>query len=137
MAGTRHQDRTDRHVDADLSISAGEPIEAALSFEMIDVPPIRMWRWDTSLCFNRQNARYGTFSNMAEHFPIVLDGERYVSVEHLYQASQFPDHPERRALALAEPTPLRAKRRARRAQERETRSDWDVSSRRSWNLACD
>jgi len=62
---------------------------------------------------------------MAEPFPVVHDGERYISVEHLYLASRFPDHPERRALVIAEPTPLGAKQRARRAQPGEVRDDWD------------
>ena len=87
-------------------------------------PPLR-WHRNGSVCFNRGAGRYATLSNMAEHFPVVLDGERYISVEHLYQAARFQDQPERRALVLAEPTPKGAKKRARRAQPAETRDDWD------------
>ena len=88
-------------------------------------PPLTRWQRAGSVCFNRQSTHYAALSNMAEPFPVVVDGERYGSVEHLYQASKFPDHPERHALVLAEPTPLRSKQRARRAQPGETRADWD------------
>lgn len=87
-------------------------------------PPLR-WKREGAVCFNRRSVHHAALSNMAERFPVVLDGERYASVEHLYQASRFPNHPERRALVLAEPTPLGAKKRARRAQPAETRDDWD------------
>jgi predicted NAD-dependent protein-ADP-ribosyltransferase YbiA (DUF1768 family) len=88
-------------------------------------PPPMRWHRDGSVCFNRGAGRYAALSNMAEGFPVVADGERYASVEHIYQASRFPDHAERRALVLAESTPLGAKKRARRAQPGEIRGDWD------------
>lgn len=88
-------------------------------------PPPMRWNRNGSVCFHRAAGRYSTLSNMAEGFPVVADGERYTSVEHLYQASRFPDHPERRTLVLAESTPLGAKKRARRAQPHEIRGDWD------------
>lgn len=87
-------------------------------------PPLR-WHREGSVCFNRGAVHFAELSNMTEGFPVVADGERYASVEHLYQASRFPDHPERRALVLAESTPLGAKKRARRAQPGEIRDDWD------------
>lgn len=77
------------------------------------------------MCFNRRSVRYADLSNMAEGFPVVVAGHRYISVEHLYQGSRFPVDSERRALVLAEPTPLGAKQRARRALAGEVRDDWD------------
>ena len=86
-------------------------------------PPLLRWHRAGAVCFNRRSVRYAALSNMAERFPVVFDGERYASVEHLYQAARFPDHPERRALVLAESTPLGAKKRAQRAEPAEVRDD--------------
>jgi predicted NAD-dependent protein-ADP-ribosyltransferase YbiA (DUF1768 family) len=95
-----------------------------LSLKATAPAPVR-WQRAGAVRFNRRSTQWAALSNMDERFPVVVDGERYGSVEHLYQASRFPDHPERRALVLAEPSPLGAKKRARRAQPGEVRSDWD------------
>ena len=96
-----------------------------LTTNALPTPPSVRWHRDGSVCFNRRSVRYSNLSNMAQGFPVVVAGQRYVSVEHVYQGSRFTDDSERRKLVLAEPTPLGAKKRARRALAGEIREDWD------------
>jgi ribA/ribD-fused uncharacterized protein len=62
------------------------------------------------------------FSNFAP-FPIELDGERWPTSEHYYQAQKFTD-PELQARIRAAPKPIAAKKIAE-THRNKMRADWD------------
>lgn len=59
--------------------------------------------------FKKTADEFGGFSNMSGDFPILLNGVRVRSSEHLYQALKFTDHPDVQRKILDEPSPMRAK----------------------------
>ena len=59
--------------------------------------------------FKKTNEQFGGFSNMSGDFPILVNGVRVRSSEHLYQAIKFTDHPDVQKQILDEPSPMRAK----------------------------
>jgi predicted NAD-dependent protein-ADP-ribosyltransferase YbiA (DUF1768 family) len=44
--------------------------------------------------FLKSDDEFGGLSNLAEGYPLLVNGIRIRSSEHLYQAMKFPDHPE-------------------------------------------
>jgi predicted NAD-dependent protein-ADP-ribosyltransferase YbiA (DUF1768 family) len=48
---------------------------------------------------------FGGLSNLAEGYPLLINGFRVPSSEHLYQALKFPDHPEIQENILNATTP--------------------------------
>ena len=65
---------------------------------------------------------YGAFSNFAP-YPIELDGLRWPTVEHYFQAQKFAGTPHVEAIRLA-PSPMVAARMGR-SRARPLRPDWD------------
>jgi N-glycosidase YbiA len=65
---------------------------------------------------------YGAFSNFAPHL-IELDGLRWPTVEHYFQAQKFAGTPHVEAIRLAS-SPMIAARMGR-SRARPLRSDWD------------
>jgi len=65
---------------------------------------------------------YGIFSNFAET-PLVIDGTRYPTAEHFFQAQKTKDSQEWSDIVRA-PTPLDAKRLGRKVH---LRDDWEVN----------
>ena len=66
--------------------------------------------------------RFGTFSNFSGH-AFVLDGVRWPSVEHFYQAQKFDDEAFRERIRLCH-TPREAKNLGR-SSESPIRAGWD------------
>ena len=60
---------------------------------------------------------------MAAGFPLNVSGTRIPTIEHLYQASRFPDEPELQRLVLDQKSPMTAKMKTKPHRDR-TRSDW-------------
>jgi ribA/ribD-fused uncharacterized protein len=71
--------------------------------------------------FYRQGNAWGEFSNFSRH-PIDLDGERWQTTEHYFQASKFADPELQRRVREAE-TPGEAARLGRRLPG--LREDWE------------
>lgn len=70
---------------------------------------------------------FGGLSNMSGEYPLVINGIRVLSSEHLYQALKFPDHPSIQLMILEMPCPLRAKLFAeRKVRNSKIRSDWET-----------
>lgn len=60
-------------------------------------------------------------------YPLLINGLRVLSSEHLYQALKFPDHPSIQLKILEMPCPLRAKLFAhRKVRKSKIRSDWEA-----------
>ena len=73
--------------------------------------------------FWQTKGKYGCFSNFSAH-PVDLDGQRWPTVEHYFQAMKFPDDPNRQERIRLASTPLEAKRIAWE-DSRGMREDWD------------
>ncbi|MDP2025613.1 NADAR family protein [Sulfuriferula sp.] len=66
-------------------------------------------------------------SNMSGEYPVLINGLRVLSSEHLYQALKFPDHPSIQLKILEMPSPLRAKLfAARKVRKSKIRADWET-----------
>jgi ribA/ribD-fused uncharacterized protein len=84
--------------------------------------------------FKKTDEEFGGFSNMSGDFPILVNGVRVRSTEHLYQALKFPDHPDVQRAILEEPSPMKAKWIAKikddvvnkkEGNSKKARKDWD------------
>ncbi|HAW30493.1 NADAR family protein [Gimesia maris] len=65
---------------------------------------------------------YGEFSNFAE-YPIQVDGKRWPTSEHYFQAQKFAEVQHREAIRK-EPSPMQAARMGR-DRKRPLRKDWE------------
>ena len=72
--------------------------------------------------FYRTGDAYGEFSNFAA-YPITLDGERWPTTEHYFQAQKFEDAAYRRKVRAAN-TPMLAARLGRDRKQK-LRRDWE------------
>jgi len=84
--------------------------------------------------FKKTNEEFGGFSNMSGGFPLLINGIRVRTSEHLYQALKFSNHPDVQKEILGEPSPMVAKWIANSKDDKETnkkgnkgmvRDDWD------------
>jgi ribA/ribD-fused uncharacterized protein len=73
--------------------------------------------------FYNLNERYGEFSNFAKDYPIMIDGKRWPTTEHYYQAQKFPGNPEYQDAIRAAPEPRDALVMGN-ARQNEMRKDW-------------
>lgn len=76
----------------------------------------------TEIRFHHQDRPYGELSNFAP-YPIEVDGERWSTSEHYFQAMKFAGQPELMAKLRAAPTPGDAARMGRNLTP--IRADWD------------
>jgi len=81
-----------------------------------------MTRDTDEIRFYRTGDEYGEFSNFAP-FPIRLDGKRWPTSEHYFQAAKFHDAKEREAIREAK-SPMIAARMGR-SRKRPLRRDWE------------
>jgi len=65
----------------------------------------------TVIRFHRQNQPYGEFSNFAR-FPVVIEGKKWPTTEHYYQAQKFAGTPREEQIRHA-PTAMKAARLGR------------------------
>ncbi len=89
---------------------------------------------NTVVTFKKTDEEFGGFSNMSGDFPILVNGIRVRSTEHLYQALKFPDHPDVQRAILDEPSPMRAKwiakskddvAKKKEGNSKKVRKDWN------------
>jgi ribA/ribD-fused uncharacterized protein len=77
-----------------------------------------------AIWFNSKSPEYRWLSNFSEH-PFVLDGLRWPSVEHYYQAQKYAGTEAAERIRRAE-SPLKA-RKAGQDRSLSPRADWDGS----------
>lgn len=82
-----------------------------------------VYRASDSAAFRKTRQAWGGFSNMANGYPIVVNGLRYLTSEALYQALKFPNCPQAQRDIRLETNPMQAKRTSRR-YDRNCRPDW-------------
>jgi len=74
--------------------------------------------------FSKLPNNYRGFSNFAPS-PVVVNGKRYPTVEHFFQASKFPSNVEWQEAIRVSPTPAKAKQLGTE-KDGEKRPDWDT-----------
>lgn len=72
--------------------------------------------------FYSVNDEFGEFSNFA-HYPISLDGQKWPTTEHYFQAQKFEDEAKRKEISTAK-TPMLAARLGRDRKVK-LRRDWE------------
>lgn len=83
-------------------------------------------------CFNKIDDEFGGFLNKADGYPVLLNGIRIPSVEHLYHALKFPDHPELQEKILTAPTATIAKAIAIEKDEKKKKEIHTEKVRKDW-----
>jgi ribA/ribD-fused uncharacterized protein len=75
-----------------------------------------------TIYFYSTKDKYGSFSNFSHH-PIFLDGYKWLTTEHYFQANKFIGHPDYHELcAIISPKDVA---KAGRDRSRPLRSDWE------------
>lgn len=83
--------------------------------------------------FKKTAEEFGGFSNMSGEFPILVNGVRVRSSEHLYQALKFTDHPDVQRAILDEPSPMKAKWIAKSKDNEEKKKEGNLKKvRKDW-----
>lgn len=85
----------------------------------------RVYPRATSIIFRKTNEAFGGLSNMANGFPVCVNGFQIRTCEALYQACRFPHRPDVQRRIIDERSPMTAKMRSK-AFRKESRSDWDA-----------
>lgn len=106
---------------------------------MNQLPREHRYLREECVTFCKTHEAFGAFSNMADGYPLLVNGFIIRYAEALYQACRFPYAPQLQQLILAQPSPMAAKMIARK-NVRQTREDWDevkvVVMRWVVNLKC-
>ena len=61
------------------------------------------------LCFLETDDEFSGLSNMADGFPLLVNGTRIPTSEHLYQCLKFPNNPETQREVLSHENPMTLK----------------------------
>ena len=85
---------------------------------------LKVYRRKDCAVFLKTKEQYGSLSNMAGGFPIVVDKIMWRTSEALYQACRFPDHPLIQRAINSEASPISAKMVGRK-HIKNTREDWE------------
>ena len=88
--------------------------------------PLTSWEASTSVIFHKTKEEWGELSNMCAGFPIVINGNTWLTSEALYQALRFPDHPEIQELIREQKSPMAAKMKSKPNRSSSSRDDWDL-----------
>ena len=92
---------------------------------MYRLPPELFYRRDECVIFRKTREPFGAFSNMADGYPLLVNGHVIRYAEGLYQACRFPGAPELQAQILAQASPMAAKMIARKHAGL-SRKDWET-----------
>lgn len=69
--------------------------------------------------------RHDGFSNMSLDYPILINGARIQSCEHLFHALKFPDHPQLQQSIISTSMPSKARTlSSKECNKTKVRSDW-------------
>lgn len=85
---------------------------------------IRKYKKGECITFKSTKGHYGALSNMAPNYPLFINGVQLKTSEALYQALRFPDYPEIQVEIIKLPSPISAKKFARKHIHK-TRTDWN------------
>ena len=88
--------------------------------------PLTSWEASPSVIFHKTKEEWGELSNMCAGFPIVINGNTWLTSEALYQALRFPEHPEIQELIREQKSPMAAKMKSKPNRASSSRNDWDL-----------
>lgn len=88
--------------------------------------PFTWWDASTSVIFHKTREEWGELSNMCAGFPIVINGNVWLTSEAVYQAFRFPEHPEIQELIRKQKSPMAAKMKSKPNRASSSRVDWDL-----------
>ncbi len=88
--------------------------------------PSTWWDASTSVIFHKTKEEWGELSNMCAGFPIVINGNVWLTSEAVYQAFRFPEHPEIQELIREQKSPMAAKMKSKPNRSSCSRDDWDL-----------
>lgn len=84
--------------------------------------------------FKKTAEEFGGLSNMSGDFPILVNGVRVRSSEHLYQALKFTNDSDVQKQILGEPSPMRAKWIAKTKDDVKKKKEGNLKKvRKDWN----
>jgi ribA/ribD-fused uncharacterized protein len=75
--------------------------------------------------FLRTQEHFGGLSNMAESYPLSVNGIHIPTSEALYQACRFPHRPELQKVIIGQKSPMTAKMKSKPYRQ-DSRPDWDT-----------
>ena len=84
---------------------------------------IRNYKKNECVTFKSTKGKYGSLSNMAPGYPILIGSVKIKTTEALYQALRFPDFPEIQKKIIDFHSPISAKKYSRDHLDK-TRIDW-------------
>lgn len=87
-------------------------------------PEERKYYKQEVIVFQKNEDAFGHLSNMATVFPVVVNNIPIRTIEALYQACRFPDHPEAQREVIEQKSPMGAKYKSR-SYKLLTRPDWE------------
>jgi ribA/ribD-fused uncharacterized protein len=85
---------------------------------------IRKYNKNECITFKSTKAHFGSLSNMAPNYPIIINGTILRTTEALYQALRFPNYPEIQKEIIQYASPISAKKYGRTHIDK-TRVDWN------------
>jgi N-glycosidase YbiA len=88
-----------------------------------NVDNLRIYTRAESAVFKKTAEQWGGLSNMAPGYPLCVNGVYIRSLEALYQACRYPNHPEIQQKILSQNSPMTAKMVGKPHRE-STRDDW-------------
>lgn len=110
---------------ADVLVASRTNRFALMVYGLYTMP---QYRRSECLVFKKVNEPYGSCSNMAGGYPIVVNGVTIKTTEALYQACRFPDHPAVQKQVIGEASPMAAKM-VTKPHRHLTRPDWETDGR--------
>lgn len=84
---------------------------------------IKIYSRETSIVFKKTKEPFGTMSNMAPGFPLLINGVKILTSEALYQACRFPHKPDVQREIIKQISPMTAKMKSK-PHRNESRQDW-------------
>lgn len=86
--------------------------------------PITTYKRSECAVFLKTTEQYGSLSNMCGGFPLLVNGLRIHTSEHLYQAMRFPTSVDAQQAVLKPVSPMAAKMASKPFRKTVNRPDW-------------
>jgi len=97
-------------------------------FEKFEIDLTKRKKYNIKDCivFQNTNDEFGALSNLAEGFPLEINGIKTWGVETLYQAMKFPKYPEIQKMAIEATNPLTIEKQMKQYSKHPfIREDWE------------
>jgi len=98
------------------------------NFEKFEIDLTKRKKYNLKDCivFQNLNDEFGAFSNVAEGFPLEINGIKTYGVETLFQAMKFPKYPDIQKMAIEATNPLTIEKQMKQYSKPPfIREDWE------------